>query len=68
MASKMLFITTIIRKVELNIVVISAIANSGVPKVIDRTKESDIPKRIKNENLIIFGIRYSICFLILNFL
>lgn len=65
-ARKIQFITTMTRKKELNIVVISAIANSGVPNVMDRIKESAIPAMIKNENLNTFDIRCGICLGILN--
>ena len=56
------------RKRELNNVVIRAIANSGVPNVIDKTKESIMPTRIKNENLSVFSMIFSIYFVIFSFL
>ncbi len=59
----MQFTTIINCKKDVNSVVIKAIANSGVPNATDKAKESDIPTKIKNKNLIGFAIKFSIYFI-----
>ena len=52
----MQIITTTNLKRELNNIDIRAIANSGVPNVIDKVKESPIPTKIKNENFTVWTL------------